>query len=82
MPGGLRIAAAILLSVSGSFAFIAGLLGNEEDSDNIANAGANVVAPQGSEPQEWGGGVHNAHGASASQTTTTMNCSPFQGVAQ
>ncbi|MEA9738658.1 hypothetical protein VDF74_06590 [Xanthomonas campestris pv. raphani] len=53
----------------------------KEDSDDIADAGAQVVAPQGSESQEWGGGVHDAHGASASQAITTMNCSPFQGVA-
>lgn len=81
MPGRLRIAAAILLSVIGSSAFIAGLLGNKEHSDNIAYASTHVVPPQGSESQEWGGGVHDAHGASARQAGTTMNCSPFQGVA-
>lgn len=80
IPGLVRNGAAIALTVAGLFAFCSGLLGNKEDGDNIANTGANVVAPQSSEPQEWGGGVHDAHGASASQATTTMNCSPFQGV--
>ncbi|MGX9960890.1 hypothetical protein ACW0US_19240 [Xanthomonas euvesicatoria] len=54
----------------------------EEHSDNIANTGADVIAPQGGEPQEWGGGVHDAHVASASQTDTTMNCAAFQGAAR
>ncbi|MFS8432358.1 hypothetical protein EIQ01_06595 [Xanthomonas campestris pv. raphani] len=67
MPGLVRNGAAIGLTVAGLFAFCSGLLGNKEDGDNIANAGAHVVAPQGSEPQDWSSGVHDAHGASASQ---------------
>ncbi|WP_235175464.1 hypothetical protein [Xanthomonas arboricola] len=82
MPGMLRNAVAIVLTVAGLVAFCAGLLGNKEDSDDIADAGAHVVAPQGSEPQEWGGGMHDAHGASAGQPVTTMNCTVFQGGAQ
>lgn len=81
IPGMLRNAVAIVLTVAGFVAFCSGLLGNKEHSDDIADAGAHVVASQGSESQEWGGGVHDAHGASARQAGTTMNCSPFQGVA-
>lgn len=82
IPGMLRNAVAIALTVTGLIAFCSGLLGNKEDSDDIADACAHVVAPQGSEPQEWGGGVHDAHGASAGQAATTMNCTALQGGAQ
>ncbi|MCC8559248.1 hypothetical protein [Xanthomonas vesicatoria] len=82
IPEMLRNGVAIALTVAGLAAFCSGLLGNKEDSDDIADAGAHVVAPQGSEPQEWGGGVHDAHGASAGQAATTMNCTAFQGGAQ
>lgn len=81
MPGMLRNAVAIVLTVAGLVAFCSGLLGNKEHSDNVADAGAHVVAPQGSESQE-GGGVHDAHGASAGQPATTMNCTTFQGGAR
>ncbi|WP_241239997.1 hypothetical protein [Xanthomonas sp. BRIP62418] len=82
MPGMLRNAVAIVLTVAGLVAFCSGLLGNEEDSDDIADARAQVVAPQGGEPQEWGDAVHDAHGASADQAATTMNCPMFQGGAR
>ncbi|CAD1788756.1 hypothetical protein XSP_001050 [Xanthomonas euroxanthea] len=82
MPGLVRNGAAIALTVAGLVAFCSGLLGNKEDSHDIADAGAHVVAPQGSESQEWGGGVHDAHGASAGQPATTMNCTTFQGGAR
>lgn len=82
IPGMLRNAVAIALTVAGLIAFSSGLLGNKEDSDDIADASAHVVAPQGSEPQEWGGGVHDAHDASAGQAATTMNCTMFQGGAR
>ncbi|NIJ91897.1 hypothetical protein FHT12_000555 [Xanthomonas campestris] len=82
MPGMLRNAVAIVLTVVGLVAFCAGLLGNKKHSDNVADAGAHVVAPQGSEPQDVGGGMHDAHGALAGQPATTMNCTAFQGGAQ
>jgi len=82
ISGLVRNGAAIALTAAGLFAFCSGLLGNKEDSDNITNASADVVAPESCEPQEWGGGVHYAHGASADQSATTMNCAAFQGGAQ
>ncbi len=82
IPGLIRAAAATVLTLVGLVAFCAGLLGKKEHSDNITDARMDVVAPQGSKAQEWGGGVHDAHGASAGQAATTMKCSAFQGGAQ
>ncbi|MFL7986220.1 hypothetical protein [Xanthomonas vasicola] len=82
IPGLVRNVAAIALTAAGLFAFCSGLLGNKEDSDNITNASADLVASEGGEPKEWGGGEHDAHGASSSRAATTMNCTKFQGVAR
>ncbi|MFA1261053.1 hypothetical protein [Xanthomonas axonopodis] len=82
LPRVARSALATLILCAAAASFCSGLLGDKEDGDNIANAGEDVVALQGSEPQEWGGGVHDAHVASASQTDTTMNCAAFQGAAR
>ncbi|MBO9722615.1 hypothetical protein J7390_21420 [Xanthomonas phaseoli pv. manihotis] len=71
----------MILCAAGA-SFCSGLLGDKEDGDNIANARAHVVAPQGSESQEWGIGVHDPHDASAGQAVTTMNCAMFQGGAR
>ncbi|WP_261381592.1 hypothetical protein, partial [Xanthomonas vasicola] len=67
IPGIIRTGAATALALAGLVAFCAGLLGEKEHSDDITDARLDVVAPQGTEPQEWGGGVHDAHGASAGQ---------------
>ncbi|WP_228733802.1 hypothetical protein [Xanthomonas euvesicatoria] len=56
-------------------------MSNEKDGDDVADTGPRVVASEGGESKEWGG-VHDAHGASADQSATTMNCAVFQGDAQ
>lgn len=76
-----RAVLAVTLMTTSAALFLAGLLSNEKDGDDVADTGPRVVASEGGESKEWGG-VHDAHGASADQSATTMNCAVFQGDAQ
>ncbi len=63
MPGMLRNAVAIVLTVAGLVAFCAGLLGNKEHGDDGTDAGADVVPAQCAELHSGGASLHAAHGA-------------------
>ncbi len=63
MPGMLRNAAAIVLTVAGLVAFCAGLLGNKEHGDDSTDAGADVVPAQCTELHVGGASLHGTHGA-------------------
>lgn len=63
MPGMLRNAVAIMLTVAGLVAFCAGLLGNKEHRDNGTDAGADVVPAQCTELHRGGASLHGTHGA-------------------
>ncbi|MBB4726367.1 hypothetical protein [Xanthomonas arboricola] len=63
MPGMLRNAVAIALTVAGLVAFCAGLLGNKEHGDDGTDTGAGVVPAQCTELHVDGASLHAEHGA-------------------